>query len=199
MTVTASSSTLSNIPTAQLGGKKKNGHKANCGCPICHNMKHSRKHRGGGEDSTTTSSSSSSTNSFSMGDDTTSTLSQTAGRRRRRGNGHKSSCGCPICQNMRHSKKRGGADEEDQQGDIEEGFASNDNTETSAVDSAITGANIDQEVEATSEDYDLNSAELGDAGSGTKAGGSRRRKRRSAKKSRKSRKTRRHKRRSHRR
>jgi len=27
----------------QLGGKKKNGHKANCKCPICINMKHANK------------------------------------------------------------------------------------------------------------------------------------------------------------
>jgi hypothetical protein len=99
---------------------------------------------------------------------------------------------------MRKSKN-GGADEEDQQGDIEEGFAP---TETGDVDSAIQGANEDQDVEASSEDYDLNSAELGEAGPGTKAGGSRRRKRRTAKKSkktRKSRKTRRQKKRSTRR
>jgi hypothetical protein len=113
-------------------------------------------------------------------------MMQNAGRKKRRGNGHKPNCGCPICQNMRKAKK-GGADEEDQQGDIEQGFAPN---ETQAVSSAIQGANEDQEVEATSEDYDLNSAELGEAGPGTKAGGSRRRKRRSAKKSKKTRKSR---------
>jgi hypothetical protein len=31
-----------NAPT-QLGGKKKNGHKANCNCPICINMKHAKR------------------------------------------------------------------------------------------------------------------------------------------------------------
>ena len=35
------------------------------------------------------------------------------GGRRKRGNGHKMNCGCPICKNMRKSKKRGGADEDD--------------------------------------------------------------------------------------
>ena len=33
-----------------------------------------------------------------------------SGGRRKRGNGHKVNCGCPICKNMRKSKKRGGAD-----------------------------------------------------------------------------------------
>ena len=199
MTNTISNSSLSTYPTAQLGGKKKNGHKANCGCPICQNMKHSK--RGGGftnEDATSSSSSSmsnSSPMSTSMSMSTSSPMTQSAGRKKRRGNGHKSNCGCPICKNMRKSKN-GGADEEDQQGDIEQGFAP---TETGAVDSAIDGANEDQEVEASSEDYDLNSAELGEAGPGTKAGGSRRRKRRSTKKARKSRKTRRQKKRTTRR
>lgn len=30
------------------------------------------------------------------------------GGRKKRGNGHKMNCGCPICKNMRKSKKRGG-------------------------------------------------------------------------------------------
>ena len=36
-----------------------------------------------------------------------------SGGRKKRGNGHKMNCGCPICKNMRKSKKRGGADEDD--------------------------------------------------------------------------------------
>ena len=40
---------IKKIPSAQLGGKrkfksiKKNGHKDNCGCPICINMKYAKK------------------------------------------------------------------------------------------------------------------------------------------------------------
>jgi hypothetical protein len=34
-----------------------------------------------------------------------------SGGRKKRGNGHKMNCGCPICKNMRKSKKRGGADD----------------------------------------------------------------------------------------
>jgi hypothetical protein len=109
-------------------------------------------------------------------------MTQSAGRKKRKGNGHKPTCGCPICHNMRKSKN-GGADEEDQQGDIEEGFAP---TETGESETASE----EQEDESTSEDNDLSSAELGEAGPGTKAGGSRRRKRRTSKKSKKTRKSR---------
>ncbi len=67
-----------------LGGKKKNGHKMSCGCPICVNMKHS-KHGG------------------------SSCAIKTGGKKRKgKGNGHKSNCGCPICKNMR--KTRSGDD-----------------------------------------------------------------------------------------
>ena len=46
---TSDSTELNNFPVAQLGGRKKrgNGHKANCQCPICKNM---RKKYKGGED-----------------------------------------------------------------------------------------------------------------------------------------------------
>jgi len=37
---------------------------------------------------------------------------QMGGRHRRRGNGHKAVCACPICKNMKRSK-RGGADDEE--------------------------------------------------------------------------------------
>ena len=76
------------------GSKKKNGHKPDCDCPICKNMKnkHSRKtqkYRGGGvvEESDA---------SYGGGKQNT--------RRIRKGNGHKPSCGCPICKNMRKGK-----------------------------------------------------------------------------------------------
>jgi hypothetical protein len=86
---------VKNDAPTQLGGrrrKKSNGHKANCGCPICKNMKH--KKRGGGEEEDT---------EFKMG-----------GKKK---NGHKANCGCPICVNMKHAKgtkrnkrnKRGGS------------------------------------------------------------------------------------------
>jgi hypothetical protein len=94
---------VKNVSPTQLGGRKKkgNGHKANCGCPICKNMRGSKR---GGEDPEI---------EFKMG-----------GKKK---NGHKANCGCPICVNMKHAKgtkrnrhnkrggskrKRGGRDEE---------------------------------------------------------------------------------------
>jgi hypothetical protein len=84
MTVTTTSSdSLSGVESAQLGGgKKKNGHKMSCGCPICVNMKHA-KHGG-------------------------SSCKVKTGGKKRKGNGHKPNCGCPICKNMK--KTRGGDD-----------------------------------------------------------------------------------------
>lgn len=83
-TTTTSSDSVPSVETAQLGGKKKNGHKMSCGCPICVNMKHS-KHGG------------------------SSCAIKTGGKKRKgKGNGHKPNCGCPICKNMR--KTRGGDD-----------------------------------------------------------------------------------------
>ena len=86
-------SIVKNEAFTQLGGRhrKKNGHKSNCGCPICKNMKKTKR---GGEDPEI---------EFNMG-----------GKKK---NGHKSNCGCPICVNMKHAKgtkrnkrnKRGGS------------------------------------------------------------------------------------------
>ena len=123
---------------------------------------------------------------------TSSTLSNipTAQLGGKKKNGNKSKYSFQNYVNMRHSKKKGGADEEDQQGDIEEGFTPTDNTSDEEVESTITAAINDQEAEASSEDYDLNSAELGEAGPSIKAGGSRRRKKMSSRKTKKSRKSR---------
>ena len=70
----------------QLGGrrKKSNGHKQCCVCPICKNMKHSK--RGGSEDVEVTESE----------------MTLNGGKKK---NGHKANCGCPICINMKHAKR----------------------------------------------------------------------------------------------
>jgi hypothetical protein len=93
------------------GGKKKrksNGHKANCKCPICKNMK---MKRGGALDDDSDSSSDSSSDSDSDSDsssdsdsDTTTDAAMGGGKKKRKGNGHKAACKCPICKNM----KKGG-------------------------------------------------------------------------------------------
>ena len=69
------------IPEEKTGGKKKsNGHKAACKCPICKNMKHSKK---GGSMLTLRPA------NFVGG---------------KKANGHKTTCKCPICVNMKHQK-----------------------------------------------------------------------------------------------
>ena len=87
----------SSAPTAQLGGaKRKNGHKANCSCHICENMKNKAK-RGGYEE-----------------DDEKIQLKLMGGSKKK--NGHKPDCSCPICKNMKNAKK-GGYTEEESEGD----------------------------------------------------------------------------------
>jgi hypothetical protein len=70
---------------------------------------------------------------------------------KKKGNGHKPDCGCPICKNMKKSKKGGDEpDEENQLGDIEEGNVKADPNLKSNETSASEG------------DYDaLDSAEKG--------------------------------------
>ena len=153
------------LTPATIGGKKANGHKANCKCPICINMKHmtsskknrrvkrNRTRRGGkpddedsvpdsdddehsDSDSDEHSESDSDSDEHSDSDDeevqpvnleanfddvadddsdyeqpTKKQRTKGGGRKKRKGNGHKANCGCPICKNMRKSK-RGGEPEE---------------------------------------------------------------------------------------
>jgi hypothetical protein len=84
---------------AAQGGKKKrkgNGHKPNCKCPICKNMK---MKKGGADDDSSDSDSSSSSDSSSDSDSDSEDKPKN-----RKGNGHKETCMCPICKNM----KKGG-------------------------------------------------------------------------------------------
>ena len=88
------------------GGKKKrksNGHKANCKCPICKNMK-MKKGGAADDDSSDSDSSSNSESSSDSVSDTTTDPAIVGGKKKRKGNGHKANCKCPICKNM----KKGG-------------------------------------------------------------------------------------------
>jgi len=71
-----------------IGGKRKNGHKFNCTCHICENMKNKAR-RGGYEEEVEKAE------EKMMG-----------GSKKK--NGHRRDCNCPICKNMKNSKKRGG-------------------------------------------------------------------------------------------
>lgn len=69
----------------KLGGaKRKNGHKMNCVCHICENMKNKAKRGGYKEDAEKAA------------------LKQMGGSKKK--NGHKPNCSCPICKNMRNAK-----------------------------------------------------------------------------------------------
>jgi len=179
------------------GSKKKNGHKPNCGCPICKNMKNAKKGKGGGDENNDMSD-----EDIDMSDNEKEL--QTAGKKKK-GNGHKANCGCPICKNMRKSKKGGQEpDIENQLGDIEEGKVKG---ETTSNDDLSANENT-----ASEDEYDeYDAAERGESGV-NKVGGTR--KRRGTRKSnghklncgcpicknmRKGKKTRRNKKRSHRR
>lgn len=74
--------------TKLIGGKRKNGHKANCDCHICENMTNKAK-RGGYEEELEKEE------ERMMG-----------GSKKK--NGHRKDCTCPICKNMKNSKKRSG-------------------------------------------------------------------------------------------
>ena len=69
-----------------LRGKRKNGHKMDCGCHICENMKAKAKRHGYKED-----------------------LQKEEEKRKggpKKINGHKVECDCQICNNMKHSKSK---------------------------------------------------------------------------------------------
>jgi hypothetical protein len=72
-----------------IGAKKKNGHKLDCTCHICENMKNKAR-RGGYEE------------------ELEKEKEKMMGGSKKK-NGHRKDCMCPICKNMRNSKKRGGS------------------------------------------------------------------------------------------
>jgi rubredoxin len=80
----------------KVASGKVNGHKAECRCPICKNMMAKKGKRGGSEGDTPSS------------DDVKQVGRQTKKNRRvaggKKSNGHKATCLCPICKNMRSSR-----------------------------------------------------------------------------------------------
>lgn len=78
-----------------VGGKKKNGHKMDCMCPICKNMAAKAKRHGYTDDEL---------------------KKQERKKGNKKANGHRLNCHCPICKNMdKHKKsKRGGDNHEEE-------------------------------------------------------------------------------------
>jgi hypothetical protein len=123
---TSAMSASTKMPTMpHKNGKKKNGHKASCMCPICINMKHSKRGGGDVEDMDVEDDESSSDEDMDVDDDDESSSDEdmdiddnkddkddkeskmdlSGGRRKK--NGHKANCKCPICKNMKKSMKGG--------------------------------------------------------------------------------------------
>jgi hypothetical protein len=206
------------------GSKKKNGHKPDCGCPICKNMKNKAKKgkRGG---NLTRSNSDSDVMDVEESEEILGPSGEIFrqrrsadwvqeepiiydidGGRKKKGNGHKANCNCPICKNMKKSKK-GGQDpdtdydiESGVRGDIEEGgIPAQTNMNTPKQESLTKG----NEIVASDDEYDiLVAAEKGEAGPNVVGGTRKRRGSRKSSKTymKKGRKTmRRHRKRSHRR
>jgi hypothetical protein len=115
-----------------FGGKRKNGHKSNCACHICENMKNKAK-RGG----------------YQVELDKEKEK-MTGGSRKK--NGHRRDCKCPICKNMSRSKnmsrfkKRGGG--------------SDDNSSSSSDDSSSEDDSSSSEDNSISPEDDTNSNSL---------------------------------------
>lgn len=117
------------VSKPQSGGiRKKNGHKAKCGCPICKNMKHAR----GG-----------------AGYDVTTPLTQTAGRKKK-SNGHKVDCGCPICMNMKKSMKKRGGDEGEETSASDEGEETSSSSSNSDEGMDTSSSSSDEEMDTSS-------------------------------------------------
>lgn len=112
------------------GAKRKNGHKMNCECHICQNMKNKAK-RGGYEE-----------------DAEKERLKKMGGSTKK--NGHKPNCNCPICKNMRNAKKTMKADKSSKSGKKSNGHKMN----CKCPICKNMGKKGGSEVEATKDEYD---------------------------------------------
>ena len=146
------------------GSKKKNGHKPNCDCPICKNMRNAKK-KGGAEDEEKPYDNEEEKNDLGI---TGGKKSRTS---KKRGNGHKATCKCPICKNMKKKSRKGGEepDIENQMGDLEEGGIKAQKISSTVKYADNEEKNEPKEVEASEDEYDL--AEKGEAGLNIKVGG----------------------------
>jgi hypothetical protein len=208
------------------GSKKKNGHKPDCGCPICKNMKNVKKGKKGGnlqrsnrdpdvmdvEESEEILGPSGEIFRQRRSADWVQeepNIYDIDGGRKKKGNGHKANCKCPICKNMKKSKK-GGQDpdtdydiESGVRGDIEEGVRPAKKEIIEQKSPQTDNQTKGKEIVASDDEYDiLVAAEKGEAGPNVVGGtrkrrGSRKSSKRHMKKGRKT--MRRHRKRSHRR
>jgi len=122
------------------GGKRKNGHKMDCNCHICENMKAKAKRNGYTEDierenERKTGQQKVNGNKKDCSCHICKNMKNAKGIKNvskknnskncgKKSNGHKLDCGCPICKNMK--KKKGGSDEDAVVGEPKEEVASDD-------------------------------------------------------------------------
>lgn len=97
---------MTNSKTISGGSKKSNGHKMDCKCPICKNMNKNKK---GGDDELIEEAAID--NNDGDIEENEEVMKMEGGKHKKKGNGHKADCGCPICKNMRKSKKQSGGEE----------------------------------------------------------------------------------------
>ena len=84
------------------GGKRSNGHKGTCKCPICKNMM--KKKSGGNKYLELKKTNSTGTSSVVKGGSKIQALEPASIGGGKRSNGHKTTCKCPICVNMKHQQ-----------------------------------------------------------------------------------------------
>ena len=114
-----------NETALKLGGaKRKNGHKMNCDCHICDNIKNKAKRGGYREDAEKAELKKKGGSKKKNGHKPNCTCPICKNMRNAKGktmkiakggkksNGHKANCGCPICKNMGKKNKKGGDSEE---------------------------------------------------------------------------------------
>jgi hypothetical protein len=188
-------------PNPHIGGaKRKNGHKYDCNCHICDNIKNKAKRGGYEEDMKKhqlkrmggskkknghkpdcicpickNMQNSKKTKGDKEDSDSDSSSDEEdvidGNKKKKRGNGHKVTCGCPICKNMKKSKNKKGGDEPNiQEGEIK-------------IDKNIQDI-TENEIPADAEEYDK--LDLDETGQLGKIGGKRKKRLTRKNKSRKS-------------
>jgi len=119
------------------GLKKKNGHRKDCKCPICKNMNNAKKGGNSFEKKHEKKEIEKQAKNISGGNNFEKEQEEEEidydGGKKRKSNGHKSNCKCPICKNIRKSKKGGDDPDEENQINVVNSDMDTEN-ETKATD-----------------------------------------------------------------
>jgi len=128
--------------------KKKNGHAPDCDCPICKNMMNKKKKGGDSDDVSDSEDFLDKVETFKNGKGGSKKKSN-----KKKSNGHKANCKCPICKNMKKTKKGGATNDEDSDSDnkIVTDMSDSD-SDLSDIPSVSDKSDSDEETETTQED-----------------------------------------------